>query len=251
MLYLGLARIIVESGLVFLRGTLTAQAFVWHVLGVTGMGPFGATALGLTYTFFCDAKTFGITALAHVPRLSLAMESKNRRALVPVVLVGCLLGAATVIGFTLYQGYHVVGSYNFGVVSFNGSSDSAVGIWTHTSNRIGGNVLGTDWRRIRFLGIGAIFTTLLFYIRYRFPGFPIHPIGFTISSSSPLRSSASSIFVTWLIKTVIMKLGGLELYRKIAPFFLGLMAGQLAGLALGLMADIIWFPGQGHQLNRW
>ena len=58
ILYLGLAHIIAESGLVFLRGPITAQAFTWHVLGIAGMGAPSAVALGLTYTFFCDAKNF-------------------------------------------------------------------------------------------------------------------------------------------------------------------------------------------------
>ena len=34
VLYLGLARIMVESGLIFLRGPITAQAFTWHLFGV-------------------------------------------------------------------------------------------------------------------------------------------------------------------------------------------------------------------------
>ncbi|MDP6776010.1 MAG: hypothetical protein QGI83_04525, partial [Candidatus Latescibacteria bacterium] len=69
VLYLGLARIMVESGLVYLRGPITAQAFTWHLFGIAGMGPASAAALGLSYTFFCDAKTFAITTLAHIPRL--------------------------------------------------------------------------------------------------------------------------------------------------------------------------------------
>ena len=251
ILYLGLSRIIVESGLVFLRGPITAQAFTWHILGITGMGEPSAIALGLTYTFFCDAKTFAITALAHVPRLSTVLPANRRRTLVPAVAAGALIGTITVISFTLYQGYYGIGSYNFGVVSYNGSSDGAVGIWSFTANRVHAGTLGTDWHRLRFLGIGAAFTGLLLYIRYRFPRFPIHPIGFTISSSGVLRSSFFSIFFSWLIKSLILKFGGLEQYRKTAPLFLGMLAGQLAGIALGVIVDLLWFPGNGHQLNRW
>ena len=251
VLYLGLARIIVESGLIFLRGPITAQAFTWHVLGYSGLGSVGAAAMGLTFTILCDAKTFGITTLAHIPRLSQAMEPRKRRVLVPAVLIGSLLGATAVIGFILHEGYHVVGSYNFGAVSFNGSNDGAVGIWRITSNRIGAAALPTDWNRLRFLGIGAVFTGILYALRFRYPTFPVHPIGFAISSSGPMRSSFSSIFITWAIKTSILRVGGLETYRKGAPLFLGMLTGHLAGIALGLVVDIIWFPGNGHQLNRW
>ena len=251
ILYMGLARIIVESGLVYLRGPLTAQAFTWHLFGIAGLGPPSAVALGLTYTFFCDAKTFGITALAHIPRFGVAMNPRRRRLLVPAVLAGGLVGAVTVIGYILHQGYHVLGSYNFGVVSFNGSSDGAVGIWSLTTSRIQEGTFGTDWNRVSFLGIGALFTCLLFYIRYRFPTFPIHPIGFTISASGVLRSSVTSIFLVWVTKTLLLKLGGLDLYRRTAVLFLGMVLGYLTGVGLGILVDTIWFNGNGHKLNDW
>ena len=151
VLYLGLARIIVESGLVYLRGPITAQAFTWHLFGISGMGAHSAVALGLTYTFFCDAKTWGITALAHIPRLGMAMRPERRRLLAPGVLLGALGGALSVIAFILYQGYYGVGSYNFGVVSFNGSGDGAVGIWRYTAARIQQGTAGTSWDRVRIL----------------------------------------------------------------------------------------------------
>ncbi|MSS72355.1 MAG: hypothetical protein EXS64_12815 [Candidatus Latescibacteria bacterium] len=252
VLYLGLARIIVESGLVYLRGPITAQAFTWQVFGISGMGPASAVALGLTYTFFCDAKTFGITALAHIPRLGAAMNPRSRRALFPAVLAGAVAGAAAVIGFTLHQGYHTVGSYNFGVVSFNGSSDGAVGIWGLHASRIQQETFGTDWYRVKALGVGAAFNGLLLYLRYRFPAFPIlHPIGFTISACSVLSSSVSSLFLVWLVKTLLLKLGGLDLYRRTAPLFLGMFLGYLAGVGLGILVDTVWFNGNGHPLNDW
>ena len=251
VLYLGLARIIVESGMVYLRGPITAQAFTWHLFGANGLGPAGAIGLALTYTFFCDGKTFGITTLSHIPRLGTAMDPERRRHLVPAVLVGAGVGAAAVIGFILYQGYFVTGSYNFGVVSFNGSNDGAVGIWRLTANRIQQASFLTDWNRLGFLGVGGLFTGLLFYLRYRFPGFPVHPIGFTISASNVLRSSAASLFLIWLIKSLILKFGGLDHYRRTAPLFLGMLMGYLAGVALGAVVDTIWFNGNGHPLNDW
>ncbi len=251
ILYLGMARIIVESGLVFLRGPITAQAFTWHLFGISGLGPASAIALALTYTFFCDGKTWAVTALAHIPRFGMVMNAHRRRTLVPAVLLGTLLGAAAVIAFILYQGYHVMGSYNFGVVSFNGSNDGGVGIWRFTAARIQQGSFGTDWNRVMFLGIGAAFTGLLFLLRYRFPGFPIHPIGFTISASNVLRSSVTSIFIAWLVKTLILRFGGLNTYRRLTPLFLGLFMGYLAGVGLGIAVDTIWFNGNGHPLNDW
>jgi len=242
VLYIGLARIMVESGLVYLRGPVTAQAFAWHLFGINGIGPAGGIALALSYTFFCDARTLAMTTMAHIPRLGVAIDRKNRRRLVPTLFASCLIGLSVAICFMLYQGYHATGSYNFGIPRVG------LNIWPYTATRIQ-QIQGPDWTRLQFLGIGAVFTGGLLYLRTLFPGFLIHPLGFTISASAPTRTSASSIFLVWLIKKLLLKLGGLEHYRQMTPVFLGALVGFLMGLTLGAVVDIIWFNGSGHQLN--
>lgn len=251
VLYMGLARIVVESGLVILRGPITAQAFTWHVVGVAGMGPSTAAALGLSYAFFCDGKSFGMTALAHVPRLGQELEKHGRRLIGPAVLIGSLVAAVSVIGYTLYEGYHATGSYNFGVVTFTGSTNGPVGSWLVSANRIQQATFGTDWNRIMFMGIGGAFTFALLYVRMVIPTFPISPIGFAISASGVLKSSLVPIFLVWMTKTILMRIGGLGLFRRAAPLFLGMLLGHAMGLALGVVVDTIWFNGNGHSINRW
>lgn len=251
ILYIGLARIIVETGLVYLRTPTTAQAFAWHMFGITGIGPASAIALGLTFSFIGDAKTFGITTLAHIPRLGLAMEKHKRRFVPLAVLTAFVLGAVAVWTFIIYGGNYTVGSYNFGSVSFNGSNDGAVGVWHLTANRIRNNELGMDWTRLSWLGFGAVFTVCLYAIRYRFPGLGLHPIGFAISGSDVLRSGISSIFIVWVAKVLILRLGGLESYRRNTPLFMGFLVGFLAAILLGAVVDFVWFPGQGHKINGW
>ncbi len=249
VIYIGLARIFVESGLVFLRGPITAQAFTWHLFGVLGMGPASAVSLGLTFSSFCDAKTFAMTPLSHVPRLGMAMHRASRKVLAPAVMFGSLVGALSVIAFILYQAYYVLGSYNFGSESFGTSGIPAVRVWRLTAGRIQGGFSTTDWNRVFYLGVGSAFTGLLVFLRYRFPGFPIHPIGFTIAASSTLRNTTVTIFAVWAIKRLILRIGGLERYRTTAPLFLGMLMGFLAGVALGVIVDWIWFPGNGHEIH--
>jgi len=250
VLYLGLARIMVESGLIFLRGPITAQAFTWHLFGVLGMGPGSAVILTLTNAFACDAKTFAMTPMAHVPRLGMAINRRLRKVLAPGVMLGALIGAATAVGFILYYGYGVMGSYNFGTVSFRGiGALNLAGFNRLAAGRIQAGTMGTSWDRIGFLGIGAAFTGLLFFLRYRFPGFPLHPIGFTISASAPLRNTTLTIFLVWALKTIVLRLGGLERYRRLIPLFLGMMVAYMAGTAIGVVVDWIWFHGQGHMIH--
>ena len=45
-----------------------------------------------------------------------------------------------------------------------------------------------------------------------------------------VRNQAPAIFVAWAAKSLIMRFGGIELYRKAAPFFIGLILGSSVGI---------------------
>lgn len=248
VLYIGMSRILVESGLVAMRGPITAQAFIWHGFGIAGLGPFSATALALTFSWFCDGKGFGMTMLAHVPRLGTAMNQRARRPLGPSIIAACAVGAIAVIAYIVYEGYHATGGFNFGtnnfVVGGNAFEISAV-----TASRIQQGTFGPDWARLSFLGGGAVFAALLFWLRYRFPGFPLHPIGFTCAAAPPLEDTASTIFLIWAVKSLILRIGGLERYRETAPLFLGFLIGYIFAVGVGVVVDSLWFPGQGHPMH--
>lgn len=250
VLYLGLARIIVESGLVFLRGPITAQAFTWYIFGPAVIDAPTAAAIGLTQAFFCDAKTLGLPALAHIPRLAQTIDRAWRKGLAPLVVGGCAVGAVSVIIFTLHQAYSGDGAYNFGAVSFRDTGGSAYESYKVVIGHMQKN-FATDWQRVGFLGIGGLFTAGMIALRYLSPRFSIHPIGFAIGAALIMRSSASSIFIVWMLKSIILRIGSLSLYRKASPLFLGIMVGHMAGIGLGVIVDALWFPGTGHPLNRW
>jgi len=94
--------------------------------------------------------------------------------------------------------------------------------------------------------VGATSTLVLTFLAYRLPWWPIHPIGVAIGAVWTVRYQIFSVFLGWLAKTVIMWLGGTRLYRRLAPLFVGVIVAYFAGVGLGLIVDIIWFPGQGH-----
>jgi hypothetical protein len=249
VLFVGMSRIVVESGLVYLRVPLTAQGFTWHVIGPSGLGLAGASILTLTMALVADGKGFAMTQMAHVPRFSMAMAKRSRKAIAPTVITGCILGAAVVIGFVIYEGYYGVGSANFGRTTFKGvGSLNGAGFSRLAVSRLQ-EPNHTDWVRIGFMGIGGAFTAILYYLRYRFTGFPLHPIGFTICGMVEMQDNAFSLFLIWSAKTIIMKIGGLTAYRRYAPFFLGMIMGYIAGVALGVFSDVFFFPGEGHEIH--
>ena len=60
--------------------------------------------------------------------------------------------------------------------------------------------------------------------------------------------SAFSLFLGWVCKTLIVRLGGIQLYQRARPLFLGLILGYFTGVAASNLIDFVWFRGQGHWL---
>ena len=54
-----------------------------------------------------------------------------------------------------------------------------------------------------------------------------------------------------IIKGILLKIGGMTLYRRARPFFLGLLLGYVLGVGLCFLVDVIWFPSHGHMIHHW
>jgi len=73
---------------------------------------------------------------------------------------------------------------------------------------------------------GAIFVLLLSLFRTRFIWFPLHPVGLVVSSSWAMNPFWFSIFLSWAVKSAVLRYGGLRAYRGAVPLFLGLILGE-------------------------
>ncbi len=74
---------------------------------------------------------------------------------------------------------------------------------------------------------GFGFAALLMLLRQRMPGFPFHPLGFLMATA--YQDSDNTWFpmlVAWLCKFIALRAGGLPLYRRGMPLFLGLAVGH-------------------------
>ena len=77
-----------------------------------------------------------------------------------------------------------------------------------------------------FAGIGLGLTSALMILRARFLWWPLHPLGYAMANSWGMSNLWSCLLVVWLIKFLILRHGGLKLYRRAIPFFLGMALGD-------------------------
>ena len=80
---------------------------------------------------------------------------------------------------------------------------------------------------------------LLMLARHFWLWWPVHPIGFPIATTWVAGQIWYSVFLVWVFKSLILKLGGPHAYRRIQPFFLGLVLGNI-------VAGGMWFVIDGY-----
>jgi hypothetical protein len=104
---------------------------------------------------------------------------------------------------------------------------------------------GATWAYL----FGAAAAVFLGVMRTRFVGWPFHPAGYLISGSFGLFRLWLPIFVAWLLKSVILRYGGLRGYRTALPFFIGLVLGEFAAGFARTLLDLCFGlhlpPGSG------
>jgi hypothetical protein len=241
ILYTGITRIVMEGGLLFSRGPLVGQTFVGYTLGPHA-GVESNIALGLSYGWHHELKGFFMVASANSAKFSDHIQL-NRRVITFCVLVSAVVALVVSMAFILHMGYSF-GAYNYGGWIFGAGSQVP---YTESLRKIA--LTEPDWTRLMHLGVGSGIMAVLTFMRYRFPWWPLHPIGMPVGVCSyPMTVIVFSIFVSWLAKWAIMRSGGIGLYQKAQPFFIGLIMGYFTGIGISFLIDMAFFPGQGHSL---
>ncbi len=74
--------------------------------------------------------------------------------------------------------------------------------------------------------IGFAFAGFLQAMRLRFPWWPFHPLGYALTTGFETNLVFMPLFLAWLIKSVLLRYGGVKMFQSSLPFFYGLMLGQ-------------------------
>lgn len=85
---------------------------------------------------------------------------------------------------------------------------------------------------------GFVMMFVLTALRVRFLGWPLHPVGYLVSGSFGLFRLWLPIFLTWVVKMLLLRYGGLKAYRKGLPFFIGLIVGEFMAGFLRTVIDL-------------
>jgi hypothetical protein len=240
LFYVAWARIRAETGLAFLVPPMNPRDMMMTSFGGTYFRPRDVIALfGIRWAYFPSGGPLPEVITGNsIEALKIGdAAGVKQRPLVRAIIIGfCLI---LVLGvYLVLTTIHKYGLENLHIMVvgwFRGH--------LHWSGDIlYGEIANPSPRRVPGLiamGIGAIVAITLGMMRLMFWWWPLHPVGFFVATCWGMHFLWFPFFVGWLAKTLTLRYGGLQLYRRLVPVAIGMIMGDMVGRALWLTSSVI------------
>jgi hypothetical protein len=207
-------------------------ALILQMTGTYGADPHGLAAMTYFGWFNGAYRAHPVANEIEGMRMVQASGGSQRKYLYAVLIAGFL---GMVSAFWAYLHFSYSAGLMNKVIGGMWRGDSMFGTlytWTHSPAK------PTAAPNIAMVA-GFLFCVLLGALRIWLPGFPFHPIGFAISGGWSMNYVWFPLFIAWMIKIIVLRFGGLKLYKKALPFFFGVILGEITvGMVWSLISII-------------
>ena len=106
---------------------------------------------------------------------------------------------------------------------------------------------GPDLIRMGAVAVGFAVTAVLSFLRVLFTQLPFHPAGFVYGTGIGYLIWGSAL-VGWAVKLLVVRYGGAAQYRRLRPFFMGLILGDLLMRLVWAAVSLGGEPGGGYRI---
>jgi hypothetical protein len=242
--YIGLARVIAETGVVYMSMPISESGFTDLFFHPTDYSAGARTSITLFSAIRTQGKAMFMVPLVHAAKLGDMIKESPRR-LLGAIVVTLVVGVGANIIYTLYLSY-TYGAFNFSDLPFTAYPPRVYDALVKQVNEV--PVMKPE--RYALIGGGIVLFSVMSVLRYRFTWWPLNPMGMIVPVGHAMHSTMS-IFLAWAAKTIILRVGGIQLYNRCRPFFVGMLAGYAMAVFLSFVVDFIWFPEDGHHMHSW
>ena len=101
-------------------------------------------------------------------------------------------------------------------------------------NRTGPNVVGVTMTLVGFTVV-----MLMDAVRFRFPGFPLHPMGYWLALNFSVDYYWFGMLLALLIKLFVQRYYGLRGYDKLRAIAMGILVGEYAAETIWMVAAMV------------
>jgi len=193
------------------------EVLMVDAMGSRKLGPVNQTII--SFFWFLTRAHYSDVMPHQLEGFKLADRAKmNNRSVLVAMLIATVAGTLIAFWLILDSGYRHSGV----VLSWAG--------W-EPFNRLQGwltRPTSLDIAGLGFFTYGFLFSIFMMFMRMRFIWWPLHPVGYAVSSTYGMRDYWSMFLLVWFIKRILLKYGGLKAHRKAYPLFFGMILGEYA-----------------------
>ncbi|NRA39264.1 MAG: hypothetical protein HRU15_14050 [Planctomycetes bacterium] len=246
LMMLVFTRVICETGIPYLQSAWGPHSLLISAMGVSAIGSAPVVLLYYISTMmFCDPKEALMPYISNGFKMAEGYKLKLKKIFI-VTAVIIALSVVLSIGNRLYQQYNLGGhklNYPWADVNvpqftlsnatrdLNTLEDIGQKTAPGVDNGLGFlkrlSLINPSSSTIGFFLFGAAGVCGFFFLRFRFIGFPLHPVLFLIWGVGPNVRTFYSFLIGWFIREAIVRFGGGQIYQNCKPFFIGLIVGEL------------------------
>jgi uncharacterized protein DUF6785/uncharacterized protein DUF6784 len=217
-----LTRIVAEAGAGWHFGpSYNPHDLVFDAFGPRAFGPRDLTMLAFTQWIDLDYRDNPMPHQLEAMKMGQVSQAEPHRLLI-ALLVAAVLGALAAFWANLHVYYEygaATAKCRPWITSVGQEPFQSLRRWMDDPRPPDGTFLGG-------MSLGLIVVALLGVARQRFAGWPLHPLGYAIANTNSMDYMWMPFLIAWTLKTVLLRYGGMRLYRAALPFFLGLILGD-------------------------
>lgn len=230
-----MARSTAEGGLLMTESSFRPVDLVRLFTPLHTLGPQNLTVLALSDSLLLRDQRSLLLA-GFLDGLTLGDGTRiRRRAFGGVFAVSVLFAVVCAAAIQLWLPYRFGGITLYGYV-YQGNNRMAFDDYRQYM-RPGALPLG--WQGPTFTVVGIAATTLMVWGRATLAWFPFHPLGYALCSSWTMIVFWWGALLAWVCKSLILRYGGMKLYRAARPVFLGFILGEFASALLWAVANAL------------
>jgi len=248
LLFVLVARFVAEAGLVHAQITASLLRPWTLIAWSTGEKLIPVDSFYLCSivqaTHFDYRETLGVYATHAVKVADEEMEDDRgaRRRLIGLMFLALVIGYCVAFASQLWTEYSYASSKSMAgttpINSYATETFPKLNLLDPTVEYAKGTIYPKA-NPYRHMTIGFFITAVLWIGRLRYPWWPIHPIGYLSLGTYPAGQMWLSIFVGWLVKMVVLRLGGPRMYAATRPFFMGVIVGEAGVAGMWLVTSLV------------
>jgi len=208
--FIGLTRVVAESGMAEIAAPAIAPTTVAGWLGLGPLGNKGMVAMGLTFVWCSDIRTFVMCSAASSLKMAQVVKRDHHRLFWGFV-IAILVTLVSSMWLTMTRAYQQGGA-TMNSWFFQGAPNAPyrwVADWL--MKRPGPSITG-----LTLSGLGIVIYLILAAMRFRFPSWQFHPIGYCIGSHWIMDRMWLTCFLSWVLKGTILRYSGMKGYQYAA-----------------------------------